>query len=323
MPHSTTREGSKGAGPWLGSLVLWSNCLQYVEPDGITVEQLSRLAGARTNLAGMRRWGYVKLQRVDGDEVIRPTRAGRRAREVWRPLPDEIEGRWRERFGEQRIADLRSSLTDVVGGFDRRLPDGLPTLGHGLHSTVGERESGSQDPAARSMPALLSQALLGFALVFERRSRLSLAISANVVRVLGQEPVRPAEITRLAGVSIESVRMAVGYLSKRDYVSVRAAEGGARGKALVLTERGLRAQQGYRKRLAAIERRWHEEFGAGPVGGLRDALQQLAADDGDGCPRLFFGLEPYPDGWRASVRRPRTLPHYPMVLHRGGFPDGS
>ena len=87
MPHSTTREGSKGAGPWLGSLVLWSNCLQYVEPGGITVEQLSRLAGARTNLAGMRRWGYVKLQRVDGDEVIRPTRAGRRAREVWRPLP--------------------------------------------------------------------------------------------------------------------------------------------------------------------------------------------------------------------------------------------
>ena len=78
MPHSTTREGSKGAGPWLGSLVLWSNCLQYVEPGGITVEQLSRLAGARTNLAGMRRWGYVKLQRVDGDEVIRPTRAGRR-----------------------------------------------------------------------------------------------------------------------------------------------------------------------------------------------------------------------------------------------------
>jgi hypothetical protein len=38
---------------------------------------------------------------------------------------------------------------------------------------------------------------------------------------------------------------------------------------------------------------------------------------------LFRGLEPYPDGWRASVRKPNTLPHYPMVLHRGGFPDGS
>jgi hypothetical protein len=34
---------------------------------------------------------------------------------------------------------------------------------------------------------------------------------------------------------------------------------------------------------------------------------------------LFRGLEPHPDGWRASVRKPNTLPHYPMVLHRGGF----
>jgi hypothetical protein len=38
---------------------------------------------------------------------------------------------------------------------------------------------------------------------------------------------------------------------------------------------------------------------------------------------LFQGLEPYPDNWRASVRAPRTLPYYPMVLHRGGYPDGS
>jgi hypothetical protein len=28
--------------------------------------------------------------------------------------------------------------------------------------------------------------------------------------------------------------------------------------------------------------------------------------------------------WRAGVRQRRaTLPHYPMVLHRGGYPDGS
>ena len=142
------------------------------------------------------------------------------------------------------------------------------------------------------------------------------------MRVLGREPVRSAEITRLAGVSIESVRMAVGYLSKRDYVSVRAAEGGARGKAVVLTEQGLRAQQGYPNRLAAIEGRWREVFGADAVGGLREALEQLAAADGDG-PADVRAQAPYPDGWRASVRRPQTLPHYPMVLHRGGYPDGS
>jgi hypothetical protein len=38
---------------------------------------------------------------------------------------------------------------------------------------------------------------------------------------------------------------------------------------------------------------------------------------------VFRGLEPYPDNRQARVRPPTTLPHYPMVLHRGGYPDGS
>ena len=39
--------------------------------------------------------------------------------------------------------------------------------------------------------------------------------------------------------------------------------------------------------------------------------------------RLSKGLGPPPGGWRAAVRAKATLPQYPMVLHRGGFPDGS
>jgi hypothetical protein len=34
-------------------------------------------------------------------------------------------------------------------------------------------------------------------------------------------------------------------------------------------------------------------------------------------------MTPYPEGWRASVATSETLPHYPMVLHRGGYPDGA
>jgi hypothetical protein len=29
------------------------------------------------------------------------------------------------------------------------------------------------------------------------------------------------------------------------------------------------------------------------------------------------------DNSTTAVRRPSTLPHYPMVQHRGGFPDGT
>jgi hypothetical protein len=67
--------------------------------------------------------------------------------------------------------------------------------------------------------------------------------------------------------------------------------------------------------------------GGFPDGSLREALERLtgepAAEISMGISPLFRGLEPYPDGWRAPVRKAGTLPHYPMVLHRGGFPDGS
>jgi hypothetical protein len=34
-------------------------------------------------------------------------------------------------------------------------------------------------------------------------------------------------------------------------------------------------------------------------------------------------MAPYPDGWRAQAKPATALPHYPMVLRRGGYPDGS
>ena len=52
---------------------------------------------------------------------------------------------------------------------------------------------------------------------------------------------------------------------------------------------------------------------------LRASLDQVL---GDGV-LIRQGMQPYPDGWRASVRALPTLPLYPMVLHRGGYPDGS
>ena len=40
-------------------------------------------------------------------------------------------------------------------------------------------------------------------------------------------------------------------------------------------------------------------------------------------PRLFAGLAPHPGNWRARLPRPAVLPHFPMTLHRGGYPDGA
>jgi hypothetical protein len=60
---------------------------------------------------------------------------------------------------------------------------------------------------------------------------------------------------------------------------------------------------------------------------LPDVLAAIVA------PKLAEGLEPHPDGWRnrpqylaqtrATLADPvAALPHFPMVSHRGGYPDG-
>ncbi|HEY0804699.1 MAG TPA: hypothetical protein VGD84_06535, partial [Pseudonocardiaceae bacterium] len=80
-----------------------------------------------------------------------------------------------------------------------------------------------------------------------------------------------------------------------------------------LTSTGQRAHGTYHRLGTEIEQHWRDQFGTDTIDELLAALKPLA-----GAPPA-----PYPDGWRATVRRPTTLPHHPMVLHRGGFPDGS
>jgi hypothetical protein len=89
-----------------------------------------------------------------------------------------------------------------------------------------------------------------------------------------------------------------------------------------LTSKGLKVREAYQQLVAAIEQRWRPRYGELTLARLRDTLEQLVGAPGAESP-LVQGLQPYPDGWRAQVARPETLPRYPMVLHRGGYPDGS
>jgi hypothetical protein len=95
------------------------------------------------------------------------------------------------------------------------------------------------------------------------------------------------------------------------------------GKKVRLTEAGEAAKQSSLGRLVSVDAEWRSRYGAEKVDWLVESLEMLAGDGTRSGSPLFAGLEPYPEGWRAKVRKPTTLPHFPMVLHRGGFPDGS
>jgi hypothetical protein len=126
--------------------------------------------------------------------------------------------------------------------------------------------------------------------------------------------------------------MALKFLAKAGYVVV---EGASASTSLArLTPKGLDVQRHSRRLHAELEDRWKARFGQAEVRRLKASLLSLL-DRREGRHALLSrGLEPYPDGWRAGKRYlehtraviddPSVgLPHYPMVLHRGGWPDGS
>jgi len=342
LPHRTTGHGASGPGdgapaPWLVSLAMWETCMRYVTAEPITVGDLEACARAGTNLDGMRRWGYITIDgtarkvhktRAGLAAVLRATAAGLRAREIWRPLPGFIEQRWRERLGADQLSRLRDPLTSMVSRLDPGLPDCLPILGAALRSQgpdprLPPRPDGTA-PEALPLSALLSRVLLAFALEYEREAGLSLAVAANVLRVLGSEGTRLRELPALTGTSTESVRWALGILTRGGLAAEEPDPAASRGKVARLTPEGLDAQHLYHELTGTIERRWHDRFTPDVTGALRASLEPLTAGQSPGQPPVLFGgIEPYPDNWRASVRRPATLPHFPMVLHRGGYPDGS
>jgi methyltransferase (TIGR00027 family) len=331
MPHSTTNHGRTPGAPWLVSLAMWCNCLRFVGTEPITVAELEQRARTGTNLDGMRRWGYIDV-RPDPDDrrskpprsglTVRATPAGLRAQQVWRPLPGVVERGWEERFGRDAIGDLRESLRSVAGRLGAGLPDCLPILGHGLWTRGPDHASPPADVSGLGLPALLSRVLLTFAMDFEHVSDVSLAVSANGLRILDQQAVRVREMPVLAGVSKEGISMAITILRERHLAVVEPDPDGGRWKVARLTPKGRNARETCQRLLGVTEERWQARFGSAAVRALRESLDRLAGDPAAPSP-LLRGMEPYPDGWRATVRRPQTLPYYPLVLHRGGFPDGS
>lgn len=344
LPHSTTRHGSTPGAlyvPWLASMVMWINCMQHLQEGPITVSELERRARTRANLAGMERWGYVRIQPDPSDTRQKPPRSewlislkpgGQLAIGIWRPLQAEIEDRWRSRFGADRISSLRQSLAAIVSQLDPALPDCMPILKYGLFCHEERRPAKKSrviavasiiDPEQLPLSALLSKPLLALAIDYESGSPVSLAIAANILRHVPDGGLRIKDLPALAGVSKESIAMAMTFLKARGLAIEAPESPGSRFRAVTLTDFGRIARDEYPHRLDQVEQNWRKKFGKAAIEDLRTQLSQITGDGSAQSSPLFAGMKPYPEGWRAKVPTPKVLPDFPMVLHRGGWPDGS
>jgi DNA-binding MarR family transcriptional regulator len=342
LPHRTAMDGrGRGTGPWLISMPMWANFLRYLPADGVARGPLTPLSGL-VNLDGLVRWGYLRIDAAPGADrardVVRLTRAGHSTQAAWPRIVEAVEGRWLARFGSDAIAEAHTALDDLC---EEAGPDYLPVVGYADGMRVHVPAEADFRAATRGigpathLAARLSRVLLAFTVDYEQQTRLSLTMLADVVRVIGTAGARVRDLPLAGGVSKEGTTSAIGFLQRHELAIVGPDPDHARSKRVQLTARGLSALAAHHDRLAAVEQDWRTRKGDHRLARLRAAVGELhARTDSDGRRLLAAGLTPYPECWRAQ--RPylaqtqarladpaAALPRHPMVLHRGGYPDGS
>ena len=321
MPHCTTesrKRGEPSAGPWLISMPFWANCLKHVAAEGMTVGELfdaQLIAGGFLlgNNPGLVRWGYLRLtpgsppsKKVDRTWTVAPTPAGLLAQRTWAPLPTEVTDRWTKRWPE--VATLRALLEQIVANADRELPDHVPNNGH--------KQGNVQFPMRPPRPTgeldvgtLLARALLLFTIDVEATSPVALVHSANVLRALADGPVLQRNLPQVTGIAKETLAVMTGQVRREGLLSVSAA------KEVELTRVGRKAAADASNAVAAVERNWPIE--------IRACLEPLVGDGTVAGSALAEAIRPPEGTWRHRRPQPLTLPHHPVVSHRGGYPDGS
>jgi hypothetical protein len=308
------------------SIAMWSNGLRCIGEEGTTVDQLRAQARAACNIGGLERWRWITLgdpgagrrdgygthRRVKGDTVLRPTRAGAYARRLWPQVAADVEQRWRARFGDGAVSSLqdalRASALPSAGQMPWSPPEVHPSDGFYTHVISGP---GADDDI--SLSGLMGQSLTALTVDHEQGSAVSLPLAADVLRVIGDEVVPIRDLPRLSGVSKEAIAMATGFLGRRKLAELRP------GRLITLTARGHAALEDCRARTA---RRDDQR--------LRACLETIVSQR----EALAEGLVPPEGVWRAAkpylaqtqrmlADPTAALPWQPMVLHRGGWPDGS
>jgi hypothetical protein len=350
--------------PWfLTSISFWDNFLRFVGDDGITVGELAERARCpfdqvKSWVGGMERWGFVVVhpdgttpraqtkaagfgssRKVGAKTLLRLATGGRCARELWAGLSAEIEQRWVERFGDDAIVELKAPLRTIIDQIDVALPRYLPVVsyGDGMRAGFDEETHRGQprDPVeSLDLCALIAQTLLAFTLDFERGSALSLVVASNFLRPLDEHGIAVREYPLACGVAKEVTKVGMGALEKSGLATVGPAPDAPKKKIIRLTPAGVDAKAAYEERLAEVEKRWRERFGATAIDALRTPLEALLASYDGKEFRIVSGMHPTVANWRGRKQYVKQtekviadpsdgLPHHPVISHRGGWPDGA
>ena len=264
-------------GPTVPSLDLWANLLRAIDPARIDLRELPvilRLSkrAVRTRIATAVRRGWVEELKTDrGGGLVRLTPIGSEVAVRWKALQQAAEDRWQTRAGLHVAKQLRTSLEALVAAFPLEHPhypasyglaDASITGGNGVDWKPVPR-SGTDTVSNLPLSALVSQAVVAFAMQYEELSPVALSLSASVIRQIPAEGRLLQDLGRSPGVAA---------LIRHGFVH---ASGSSGREIAYLTPRGLEVQREYENRIHIVETSWQRQFGKDRIAALICALREV------------------------------------------------
>jgi hypothetical protein len=262
LTHEAERD--RGARP---RLALWSNHLRVIPDDGITANDYvvaARISKRQVppTLNVLRKSGLAE----PGDaKRIELTATGRAARDAWASRVHAVDN-----------TSLRVAIEPVVAALPLELPH--HPIGYGI---ADERVTGGKDwrPVPRGegdtvsglpLVALVSQALLAFAIDFESLVPVSLTLVANVLRLVPDDGIAASALPALACLTPRAINL--HSLERHGWVTMQ-------DKAVRLTAHGHRVRDAYPSLIARIDATWRERHGDAAIDTLRAALARYERGD--------------------------------------------
>ncbi len=259
------------------SLDLWANLLRALDnaaTDRRELPVILRLSkrALRSRVSTAARHGWVEeLQSGRGQVKVRLSVRGSGVTTRWKSLQGSAEERWRAEIGTNRTDRLRASLEQLVAALPLEHPHYPASYGVADASITGGNGQDWQ-PVPRGngdtvsdlpLSALVSQALVAFAMNYEEKSPVALSLSGTVIRLIPPEGRPMQGLGDSAGMS---ALLRHGFLRMS----------GNAGEIVHLTPKGLAVSCAYDGRLQAVETEWRNEFGDVSITLLRRALEEVA-----------------------------------------------
>ena len=207
MPHRTATYGVAGPpsvvppsgapvrGPWLCSLVMWSNFMRYVRPEGVPLGVLQRMPA---NLAGLQRWGYV---------VVQPPEGARAASASAKPQPDWLV---KATGGKGKIIELEGSTGASAANDRKKGFDDVIAKNPGMQIVASQSGDFARDTGRKVMETLL-QAHPDVTAVYAHNDEMALGAIA-AIKAAGKQPGKDITIVTIDGTKGGMDAIAAGEL---------------------------------------------------------------------------------------------------------------